>query len=288
MVNKTDAFVGGQVADAAAMGLHWLYDQEQIALIEATGSVLFRHPDSNVYSDKKGYFAHGVRRAGQLSHYGESARVVAVACASSAYGCKAHRQEFLASFGPCGSYHGYADRPTKALVAKMLVEGDEVADPSGIDDDQMPGLCPVGAMFAAGLPQTAMLDAVQVISTNSSVRESASIVYHALELIASGVSLSDALVRAADGESAIARLLQEALALESYQPLETATHYGLACHVPQGMPLAWHILKHADSFEMAVRDNIRCGGDSCGRAMILGPIAGLTFGIPGPMQDKLR
>lgn len=287
-MNKNDAFLGSQVADAAALGLHWLYDHQQLALIEATGSVLFRQPDATMFDGQKGYFAHGARRAGQLSHYGESARVAAFACTDGAYTNNAHRQAFLASFGPCGAFHGYADRPTKALVAKILVEGDDLAHPSGIDDDQMPGLCPVGALFAQGLSQEVVLDAVQVISTNAAVRESASIVYQVLELIAGGTPLIDALEHSAQGDSALAKLLQEALAIDNYEPLQAATRFGLACHVPQGMPVAWHLLKHASSFEAVIRDNVRCGGDSCGRAMIVGAIAGLAFGVPITLQQKMQ
>ena len=40
-MNKNDAITGALVADAAGMGLHWLYDQEQIKLVESTGDILF-------------------------------------------------------------------------------------------------------------------------------------------------------------------------------------------------------------------------------------------------------
>ena len=115
-MNRHDALSGALVADAASMGLHWLYDQEQIKLVEATGSILFRQPDAAVYKDKRGSFVHGVRRAGQLSHYGESARIVASLAQQEGYSIAAHQKLIMEIFGPCGSFHGYADRPTKYLV----------------------------------------------------------------------------------------------------------------------------------------------------------------------------
>lgn len=286
-LDRMNALKGALLSDAAALGLHWLYDQEQIARVEATGNILFRQPDINIYEGRKGYFAQGGRRAGNLSHYGESARLVGELCVNGEYSTDAHRKAFFAAFGPCGSFNGYADRPTKALIARMLVDADEIKDPSGVDDDQMPGLCPLPGVFAAGLPVESAFNAVQVISTNKQVMESASIIFTCLELLIGGTPITQALEQSAQsGTGTIHDLLNEAIGQPDYQPLEMAQRFSLACHVPQGMPVAWHLLYHADSFEMAVRDNIRCGGDSCGRSMIIGSIAGLAFDIPERLQSQ--
>ncbi|WP_264754791.1 ADP-ribosylglycohydrolase family protein [Marinobacter sp. LV10R510-11A] len=47
------------------------------------------------------------------------------------------------------------------------------------------------------------------------------------------------------------------------------------------MPVIFHILSHADSFTEAVRANIHCGGDSCGRAWIIGPAMAVLHGVGG-------
>ena len=284
-MHKQNALAGALIADAAALGLHWLYDQEHIARIEATGSLLFRQPDSNVYQDVKGYFAQGARRAGQLSHYGESARLVAQICGQGQYSTEAHQQAFFKAFGPCGTFNGYADRPTKALIGKMLNEADDIETPSGADDDQFPGLCPVAGMFAHGYPIAKTIEAVEVISVDELVKESAEALYTCLELLAEGTVLHAALQQSADASSGpIGQLLQEAMAISKYEPLEVAQHYGLACHMKQGMPLVWHILNNVDSFGAAIYDNVKCGGDSCGRAMVLGAIAGVAFNVPATLQ----
>ena len=282
-MERNDALVGALVADAAAMGLHWLYDQEQIKLIEATGSLLFRQPDAAVFADKRGYFAHAARRAGQLSHYGESARIVGAL--GSTYTTDEHQAAFMATFGPCGSYHGYADKPTKQLVARMLLDGDDLAEPSGMDDDQMPGLCVVPGLFSNAASDSLTLDAVSVISTNSDVVQSAQALHSVLTQLMSGIELKTALAGAAesvDGE--VGDLMREALTMTTYDPLEAAQKFGLACYVRHAMPLNWYLLNHADGFEFTVLDNIRCGGDTCGRSMALGSIAGLAFGVPEELR----
>lgn len=277
-MERQHALLGALVADAAGMGLHWLYDQEQIKLVEATGSLLFRQPEAAVFADKRGYFAHAARRSGQLSHYGESARIAGVV--GSNYTTSEHQAAFMASFGPCGSYHGYADRPTKQLIARMLIDGEELAEPSGMDDDQMPGLCAVPGLFSAAASDALTLDAVRVISTNSDVIQSAQALHTVLTQLISGVELKAALTSAAesvDGE--LGELMRDALTMSTYEPLEAAQKFGLACYVKHAMPLNWYLLNHADNFESTVLDNIRCGGDNCGRSMALGSIAGVAFGV---------
>ncbi|ASJ73343.1 ADP-ribosylglycohydrolase family protein [Granulosicoccus antarcticus] len=287
-MNRNDALAGALVADAAAMGLHWLYDQEQISTVAASGDLLFRQPDSAVYQGKKGYFAHAARRAGQLSHYGESARIVGQLASEDAYQADTHRQRFLEAFGPCGHYVGYADRPTKTLVARMINEGAEISEPSGMDDNQMPAVCVVAGIFSAAQSADTVRTAAQVISTNEEVVASAAAVYQCLEQVLQGKSLADALSASAEAMTdTVGALMRDALAIEGYQPLETASRFGLACYVEHSMPVVWHLLKHATDFESAVRDNIRCGGDSCGRSMALGAIAGLVFGVPDSLVARM-
>lgn len=47
------------------------------------------------------------------------------------------------------------------------------------------------------------------------------------------------------------------------------------------MPVIFHILSHAGSYTEAVRANIHCGGDSCGRAWIIGPAMAAVHGVGG-------
>jgi hypothetical protein len=288
-MNRSDAISGVLVADAAAMGLHWLYDQEHIKLVECTGDVLFRQPDHAVYQGQRGFFAHPGKLAGELSHYGESARLLAQLVESQAYDTHAHQQRFMATFGPCGSYRGYADRPTKALIARIIQDGEDLPARSGMDDNQMPAFAVVGALFAAEYDLPSIEAAAAVISTNSDVIDGVRVAANCLKLLMDGAELDDALARsAAVAEGGLKTLLSEALSMESYQPLEASTHFGLACYVHHSLPVVWHLLKHASSFESVVRDNIRCGGDSCGRAMVLGAIAGLVFEVPEGMRSRVR
>lgn len=287
LMERNNALVGALVADAASMGMHWLYDQEQIKLIESTGSILFRQPEASVYENKRGAFVHGVRRAGQLSHYGESARIVGELALQRTYSANEHQKAFMAAFGPCGSFHGYADRPTKALIARIVIDGDNLSGVSGMDDDQLPALCVVPGLFAGESSLLQTIDAAKVISTNKVVLSATEALRSVLSKLADGSDLKTALANTAAGvDGEMGENMREALNKPNYAPLETAQEFGLACYVRHAMPLSWYLLNHATGFESVVLDNIRCGGDCCGRAMVIGSIAGLVFGVPENMRKK--
>lgn len=286
-MNRENALTGALVADAASMGLHWLYDQDQIKLVAATGSLLFRQPDAAVYDNKRGAYVHAARHAGEMSHYGVSARLVSELVKRQGYSVAGHQKAFMDMFGPCGLYHGYADRPTKHLIGRMLIEGDELTQPSGMDDNQMPGISVVPGLFSGNAPESQLEEAVKVISIDPNVVNSAKAVYSVLSQLQSGEPLKTALANAANTvEGELGKRMSDALELEAYEPLDTASQMGLACYVEHAMPLSWYLLNHATDFVSTVRDNIRCGGDTCGRTMALGTIAGLAFGVPDEMQEK--
>lgn len=289
-MNKHDAIVGVLVADSASMGLHWLYDQEQLQKIEVTGDVLFRAPDENNYKNQKAFFAHATKRIGELSHYGEQVRVAAIAAFSKeGFSADGYRAEFMRAFGPCGKFVGYADRPTKALIAAMLSQGDDIKEPTGCDDDQHPALAVVPALFAANNDADSVSMGVSVISTHQVANDTAQLLFGCLNQLHGGDSLQSVLENAAQSAAGeMKEKLLEALAWPEYQPLEVASHFGLPCHLHQGAPVVWHLLKHASSFEQCVRDNVLCGGDSCGRNIMLAAMAGLAFGVPATLKASVN
>ena len=66
-----DAVLGALVADAASLGLHWLYDVDRIASVVGDGNAAFMPIDPKYFEGVAGYFAHGQRADGTSSQYGE-------------------------------------------------------------------------------------------------------------------------------------------------------------------------------------------------------------------------
>lgn len=106
--------LGALVADAATMGLHWLYDQDRIAQI-APEAPEFLDADPAHFEGFPGYFAHGGRKAGELSQYGEQALVLTRALVANAgkYDRHVYADHFRAHFGYGGKFVGYIDHATR-------------------------------------------------------------------------------------------------------------------------------------------------------------------------------
>jgi len=124
-----NAVLGALVADAATMGFHWLYSQSRIAEL-APSDPEFRNPTAADYGGNVGYFAHGHKRAGELSHYGEQARVMldSMAANGSRFDRHHYQDSFRDHFGYGGAFTGYIDRPTRdTLDAIYRAEGDALA-----------------------------------------------------------------------------------------------------------------------------------------------------------------
>jgi len=76
-------------------------------------------------------------------------------------------------------------------------------------------------------------------------------------------------------------LVAEALALEELDYRGATKKFGAACHVHMSVPLVIHLLLKTTSFAEANRVNILASGDNCGRAIMLGAIAGALYGTDG-------
>ena len=124
-MNRFEEIVwGGLVADAATMGMHWIYNQKRIAVI-ANGKPEFFDCDPVNYtpdkeeSEKTAYFfVHEGKKAGDMSHYGEQSLVMLKALAknSGTFSRRIFEDIFYQFFGPGGEWVGYIDRPTEVTL----------------------------------------------------------------------------------------------------------------------------------------------------------------------------
>ncbi|HEY8857769.1 MAG TPA: ADP-ribosylglycohydrolase family protein [Rugosibacter sp.] len=280
------AILGALTADAATLGLHWLYDAERLKTLQQQGSLTFRTPDPENYQGVMGYFAHAGKQVGDLSFYGESCRLMLahLAKTNGNFERQVFQQEWLAAFGPGGHWIGYADRPTRLTVVRLLSYAKPKDYPaiSGADDDQLPALECVSVIVASQCTEhmrsrdeliRTVQQAVAVTHDHPQARDAATVAAIALDEVLAGTPLPQALSRAtvAAGDM-LQPLLNEALALPTLDAPAAAARFGMPCHLHQGLPLLFHIAHRASGFREAVEANILAGGDSCGRSLMLGAL----------------
>lgn len=286
---RAGVVLGALVADAASMGLHWLYDPNRLATLAKKQDPTFLAADRRHFDGAKGYFAHEGKRSGELTQYGATLALAmnTLVANEGRIDIADYQRRYLQFFGPGGDWKGYVDRPTRGTLARLGSEiGEDTPEASGIDDDQMPAFSSVPAVVAAGpyAPELEknVIKMVRVTNDNALATGAALIAARAMRALLEGEEIEAVLTREAEsaGDDLQPRL-REALAGSDQTSVDIAGHFGRACHVQQGLPVVFHIANSAKSFDAAIRTNILAGGDSCGRAMALGAMLGARFGFGG-------
>lgn len=283
---RASMLFGALVADAASLGLHWLYDVDQIAAISDRqgGAVAFTPVDAANFDGGKGYFAHAARPPGALTQYGETLRLGLETVGDAGIDLAAYQAAFAAFFGPGGGYVGYIDRPTRGTLDNLSAK----VEPSGIDDDQLPAITRVPLAVAT---ESDVGAAIRITNVNEDAAAYGAVFADVLRRVLAGDAVADALAAAAAGapRADVRAALTAAVDHRPADPVAYGDHTGRACHLPMAMPLAFHILAGAGTYADAVEANIRAGGDNAGRAIIVGAVMGAAHGIPAiPMDWALR
>ncbi|HDZ38658.1 MAG TPA: ADP-ribosylglycohydrolase family protein [Marinobacter sp.] len=348
-----NALAGGWVADAASLGLHWLYDSQRIQEV-AGDSPEFLTPRADYFEGGFGYFAHSGKQSGDVSHYGAATGVLtdSLLASEGVLDIRDYQRRFRSFFGPGGHWRGYIDNPTRrtlenlnsieqnaieqarstttadltdtqkrVLVTKVLpytryLSGSQLADPvrkaidltyhepeiqeagvhlaetidrhllpeSGADDTQLPAVSKLPPLVAIYCGQPNLMEvteaAVRVTNHNDEAVAWARCAARLLDHLFRGESLSTAL-EAATPEATNTKNLAHALSCSGLDATGAGDISGRTCSLSEAMPVIFHILSHARSFTEAIRANIHCGGDSCGRAWIVGPAMAALHGVGG-------
>lgn len=275
---NTAAVLGALVADSAALGLHWLYDPARIAEIEALQGLVFLQPEPGYYAGAKGYFAHARKTSGDSSSYGETCLLLLKHLAKhGSFNLAEYQAEYCAHFGPGGEFVGYIDSPTRLTLRTLLfLKPAEFPAASGADDDQHPALAALPALVATHTGPLEDLmkrteEVVRVTNNNDLAVNAAQCSAAALFKLLHGMPIVQALADALPfAGNALQPLLEQALAMPKLDSVAAAERFGSSCHVSEGLPVVFHIAQHAIDYRTAIKSNIRAGGDSCGRSIMLG------------------
>jgi ADP-ribosylglycohydrolase len=288
--------VWGQfVGDAAALGTHWIYDLQELSAKFPGGVVGFEGPAPDHY--------HAGRKPGDQTHYGDGALVLLESIAEvGAFDARAFGKRFIETFGS-PDYHGYLDKATRGTLENyqqfcQANPADTYDFQQGADDDQLAGGSRLASLVARYWRDPSLPDLVEV-ATKVCQNNPTAIGYmkfHGLFLVELlfGRDIHRALNNAQFRLDFVAPALSQEIRQKTQQALgetfeevtEATLTFGQACPLPQSFPSALHaFLKHSDDFETAILATLRAGGDSAGRAAMLGSWLGAHLGIDAIPKD---
>jgi ADP-ribosylglycohydrolase len=302
-ISKEDRLRGavwGQFAgDAAALGTHWIYDLAELQQLYPGGVHGFEAP-------KEGHYHFG-KQPGDQTHYGDGALVLLESLAKQGkFDERAFGRRFVEIFRP-GTYSGYIDKATKGTIENFqeFVKSNSADDfdfQHGADDDQLAAASRLAALTVRYSNDSQLLTMVERTTRvcQNNYQTVAYMKFNALLLseLLDGRDVHPALHRAEEQiavvepqlSQEITRQTREALEQTRNAVIEATLSFGQACPLPKSFPSSIHVLlKHPNDFESAIVATLRAGGDSAGRASMVGAWLGAHLGIAAiPKAWRLR
>lgn len=260
---------GALLADAFALGSHWIYDTDQIAKSFA--------PLTDLTSPAAPY--HIGKSKGDFTHYGDQTLFLLEYIADKK---KLDINDFKSAWLSFVSTHKmYIDHATKASI-ELLSDSDNIL---GSTSNELGGFVRSSSLFALDyVTLDDVLAQTKLTHTDLSLEAIAVFTYKLLKQILSGKTPSEALdIIYEKAPTLIKQQVDLALSLLKEDTVSTIKSIGQSCSSEYGFPAAIYLIfKYEDDFEQALIQNTYAGGDSAARGMYVGMVLGAYAGY-----DKL-
>lgn len=268
------------VADALALGVHWVYDTGQIAgrYGRVTG---LRKPEIAAY--------HATKDRGDLTHYGDQTLVLLESVAA----CRGFdAADFAARWQALfDGYTGYVDGATRTTLANL--NRGVATQQAGSGSTDLGGAARIAPLllFHGETPEVLIGAAkAQTALTHNSAPVIAAAAFFARLVgdVLGGTGPLDAL-EAAIADSAtdpgVRDLAARGLASRTSATVAAVAGFGQMCDAAAALPATVHLIaRYPDNLENALVENVMAGGDSAARGMLAAMVLGAALGgdaIPG-------
>lgn len=282
------ALWGGLIGDAFCLGCHWIYRQKEMGQLFPTGIKGFETPNPEHYLFGK--------KSGDFTHYGDAALLMLSSVAECGYFEVADFGARFIGFMIDENYTGYRDHATKGTIANYRAHVDHCPEmpfdyQQGADDDQPATASRVAPVVVAHMNTMELLDtiakATRVCQNNS----------RAIAFTQASALILHNLLNGMTPESAVTetlRIMQSpdnvwievnnriTIAREAYVlSVNDATMvFGQSGSLHSSFTAALHtMLTCSDDYEKAIQATANAGGDSAGRAALVGAWLGAYLGI---------
>ncbi|MFK5952438.1 MAG: ADP-ribosylglycohydrolase family protein [Desulfobacterium sp.] len=282
MEDKIKAMIKANfAADSLALGVHWIYDTDQIK--NSHGEVTQLLPPA------PGSY-HPTKNRGDFTHYGDQTLVLLESVAAS--GGFNLNDFFMRWQHLFESYDGYHDMATKTTL-KNIQKGKGPETCGSLSEDMSPAsrIAPL-FLFHAHDPET-LLEAARAqteMTHRGSTAVDAAQFFTRLALACiNGEAPASAAVKIADEHfeySPIHMWVQQGIAAKDQNPVDAISRFGQACSTSEAFPgIIQLISKYEDTLSGALVQAIMAGGENAARARIVAMILAAYQGLDNETQQ---
>ncbi len=278
------------VANAASLGVHWIYNHKKLKEIAQKQSLLFLSQDQTFYDNAKpSYYVYPKNKIGDLSVQGQMLTWLYKGLKDNPNFQK-HDYELLLidKFMPGGKYQGYVESYAKKLIISKL--SDELKlnlDKQKLDDTHLVGFLPYLATKSLGLSIDKAIELTTLFSINNDY-QTYMLMFEQLFIALDKHTIKDAVLKTIKYAPK-----HELLKFEHISSIDDIDQFiesyaGRACSIDQSVPLVMYILYHAKSYEKALEINAQVGGASSDRALLLATFLSQVYDMPSNWKEKTK
>lgn len=276
MTDKATAMVMGSfIGDALALGAHWVYNTNVIDKKFGTAVDRYQDPIASYHSGKS---------AGDFTHYGDQQMFLLESLAeTNGYDAGQFARKWRLFFQ---NYSGYFDQATKTTLQNMAGQTD--LQNCGSPSDDLAGaarLAPLVYVYHADPDKLDRYARSQTAVThnNEHVLEAAKLLALAAADTLNGRSPTDAIQNVLSAHAFsdnTAELVRKGIDSRGKETRGTIHAFGQMCSVEAALPGTVHLIAtYENDFKRALVENVRAGGDSAARGMLVGMVLGAHLGM---------
>jgi len=278
---------GAFVANAASLGLNWIYNIPYLDRLAKQGEIVFLEIDPAKYKRaRKAWNAYPNAEVGDLSFQGNILKWLLEAWKDTPDFNQTDYLELIhEKIKPGGTYEGWVESFGQKLIFNRLIDRYELSQEKLVmDDDQLVGFVPYIAAKELGYDNDRAWDLAQGFTSNEEYRQFYD-VFDALLTDIKTMSMKDALKKSLKNVP-MQFGFKLTMALNTKEPKEILNIVNTGSPIGYSLPILYTILAHSASFEEAIRLNTKFGGASSDRGLLLGLIFAQISEIPENWLEK--
>lgn len=250
------------VADAYALGAHWIYDEAQLKSLDINWEEL-NAPQA---------IWHKGKQKGDFTHYGDHGKWLETYV-------RKNKHFDISMYGGywldnMQTYTGYVDASSRETL--QTLEKDPKTD-KGSRSHDLSIIGRISPLLLVSSGKEEFLEQVQSFVAFTHNSEAALKAAHffasVLYDVAEGAAIADALARA-EVDPLLKNAYDAAMQSKGKESFATIRNFGPACGVEGGFEGVIHLLLSYEEYKEAMMANAKAGGDSAARGMIVGMIMG--------------
>ncbi len=282
MANNTqDLILGTLAVDAYTLGAHWIYSPEDISKADLDWTGL----------NKPLAQWHGDKQKGDFTHYGDQ-----VVClyeyikSNNEYDATKYMSTWKTFME---TYTGYKDGATNDTISNL---DNKQSVPCGSNSHDMSIIGRIAPLLLVSPDEKTFLNNVKLFASsthnNEEVLEAADFFAKVLWSVNAGSSIKDAITSVNQGYSSRLQGYVKAGLESTKSATEAINEFGPACPTNGGVQGTIYLLNNYENdFEKCIIENVKAGGDSSARGMIIGMLMTAAYGkdiIPVNWIDQMK